>query len=58
MTIKGYYHFKISSNCYFELETLECNEKDQCKSAFMTIGDYKCLLGVIRDMISIYKKVK
>ena len=46
--------FIIASNCNFRLPETNCQHRESCKNAYMTIGDYKCPLGVIRDMSKIY----
>ena len=46
--------FLIASNCSFRLPAVDCQSRESCKSAYMALGDYKCPLGVIRDMSKIY----
>lgn len=48
-------YFHISSNCGFNLYTMEC--KHRCKNEMMTTGDYKCPLGVIRTNTEVYEKL-
>lgn len=46
--------FKIASNCNFRLPAVDCQSRQSCKGAYMTLGDYKCPLGIIRDISKIY----